>query len=140
MNPVGETGTPHIDPAVARLNLALPDVPLGEALTYVAGLADLKVRVEEKAVQLVPAGAQDPLITKEWKNSAATARLGRTPQQSLATAGVPFPTDAAASWSADGARLTVRNTAENLELVEAVLSGKPANSRLIDAPARTPAR
>ncbi len=56
------------NPADARITVALSNIPLIEALRYVTGLANLKFKVEQYAVFVVPASTNtDILITKEWK-------------------------------------------------------------------------
>jgi len=53
-----------------RITLAFTDVPLGEALKYIATAAGLKIKVEPYAVAVVPINEQtDILITKEYKVS-----------------------------------------------------------------------
>lgn len=53
-----------------RITLQLTDVPLGQALTYIAQAANLKVKVEPYAVAIVPLNeVTDVLITKEYKVS-----------------------------------------------------------------------
>lgn len=53
-----------------RITLALTDVPLGEALRYIATAAGLKVKVDPYAVAIVPLNKQtDILITKEYRVS-----------------------------------------------------------------------
>ncbi len=59
-SPSGNNGEAH-------LTLALSNVPLGEALKYVASLANLKLKVDPYAVALVPPAVNtDELITKEY--------------------------------------------------------------------------
>jgi general secretion pathway protein D len=56
--------------ASTRITLSLTDVPLGEALKYIATAANLKVKIEPYAVAVVPLNEQtDVLITKEYKVS-----------------------------------------------------------------------
>jgi general secretion pathway protein D len=53
-----------------RITLQLTDVPLGQALGYIATAASLKVKVEPYAVAVVPLNeVTDVLITKEYKVS-----------------------------------------------------------------------
>ena len=56
---VGPGGSPLpvpvvIGPAGARITVTLDNIPLGEALRYVANQAGLKVKVEPYAVSLIP--------------------------------------------------------------------------------------
>ncbi len=56
--------------ASTRITLSLTDVPLGEALKYIATAANLKIKVEPYAVAVVPLNEQtEVLITKEYKVS-----------------------------------------------------------------------
>lgn len=57
-----------INPNEARITVSLANIPLGEALRYVTGLANLKYKVEPYAVSVVPLGTPtETLVTKEWK-------------------------------------------------------------------------
>ncbi len=54
-------------PAAARITVTLDNIPLGEALRYVATQAGLKVKVEPYAVSLIPLSEQsNDLITKRY--------------------------------------------------------------------------
>src|SRR5438093_2728335 len=54
-------------PANARITVTLDNIPLGEALRYVANQAGLKVKVEPYAVAIVPLSEQsNDLITKRY--------------------------------------------------------------------------
>ncbi len=54
-------------PAAARITVTLDNIPLGEALRYVAAQAGLKVKVEPYAVSLIPLSEQsNDLITKRY--------------------------------------------------------------------------
>ena len=54
-------------PAGARITVTLDNIPLGEALRYVANQAGLKVKVEPYAVALIPLSEQsNDLITKRY--------------------------------------------------------------------------
>src|SRR6266513_1237224 len=55
-------------PADARITITLNQVPLGEALRYIANQAGLKVKVEPYAVSIIPITEQsNDLITKEYR-------------------------------------------------------------------------
>jgi general secretion pathway protein D len=69
----GPGGTPLPVPAVpvgpsgARITVTLDNIPLGEALRYVAAQAGLKVKVERHAISIVPLTEQsNDLITKRY--------------------------------------------------------------------------
>lgn len=143
------------DPAAAaavpagdsRINLSLTNVPLYEALRYVATLAGLKVKVEPFAVSIVPLSEPtETLEQREFKvppgfipnNAIAstakeTATAGRTEvpvtgqsrltarqgaRQFLESQGVEFPPGASANFIAGSSKLVVRNTPANLDLIE----------------------
>src|SRR5436309_1156269 len=55
-------------PEAARVTISLTQIPLGEALRYIANQAALKVKVEPHAVLLIPLTEQsDELITKTYQ-------------------------------------------------------------------------
>jgi general secretion pathway protein D len=69
--PGGSPGVPPVPvvsgPAGARITVTLDNIPLGEALRYVANQAGLKVKVEPYAVALIPLSEQsNELITKRY--------------------------------------------------------------------------
>src|SRR5262249_870834 len=54
-------------PAGARITVTLDNIPLGEALRYVANQAGLKVKVEPYAIAIIPLAEQsNDLITKRY--------------------------------------------------------------------------
>lgn len=153
-----------VSPVDARITLTLNDIPLGEALRYVASLAELKVKVEPYAVSIIPVNEQsNDMFTKEYRVppgfitstiSIGTSALsqapplagaplagaplgtGRDTQEStggrqlvgretakdfLAAQGVPFPPGASANFLPQSSRLIVRNTQDNLDLVDALV-------------------
>ncbi len=57
-----------MNPAEARITLTLNQIPLGEALRYIASQAGLKVKVEPYAVLILPLSEQsNELTTKEYR-------------------------------------------------------------------------
>src|SRR6184192_2498266 len=151
-------------PADARITITLNQVPLGEALRYIASQAGLKVKVEPYAVSIIPITEQsNDLITKQYrvppgfistgvlpgtsllqrgayKTAQATAAVptgtGKDTQEStggqqlviregakeyLEALGVPFPEGASANFLPESSRLIVRNTQDNLDLVDALV-------------------
>src|SRR5207249_2100756 len=55
-------------PAEARITITLNQIPLSEALRYIASQAGLKVKVEPYAVSIIPISEQsNDLITKEYR-------------------------------------------------------------------------
>jgi general secretion pathway protein D len=154
-----------ISPAEARITLTLNQIPLGEALRYIAAQAGLKVKVEPYAVSVIPITEQsNDLITKEYRvppdfittslsgksllgrgayktapgtaaplTTAGTAKdteeatggvqlvapLGA--KEYLETQGVSFPPGASANFLPQSSRLIVRNTQDNLDLIDAIV-------------------
>ena len=69
--PGGSPGVPPVPvvtgPAAARITVTLDNIPLGEALRYIANQAGLKVKVEPYAVAVIPLTEQsNDLITKRY--------------------------------------------------------------------------
>ena len=155
---------PSTSPADARITLTLNEIPLGEALRYIASQAGLKVKVEPFAVSIIPISEQsNDLFTKEYRvppgfistsvNIGASAfaaqtlpaagaptpvatGTGRDTQEAtggrqlvnregarefLESQGVQFPPGASAHFLPESSRLIVRNTEDNLELVDALV-------------------
>src|SRR5438876_672234 len=150
---------PTISPAEARITITLNQIPLGEALRYIASQAGLKVKIEPYAVSIIPISEQSAdLLTKEYRvppgfisstinvgvsalsQPARTATggggTGKDTQETtgghqlvnregakefLESQGVPFPPGASANFLPQSSRLIVRNTADNLELVDALV-------------------
>jgi general secretion pathway protein D len=154
---------PPPNPSDARITLTLNQIPLGEALRYIASQAGLKVKVEPYAVLILPLSEQsNELTTKEYRvppgfisstvnvgvsaltkgatkaggAAAAPGGTGKDTQEStggqllvnregarefLESQGVPFPPGASANFLPQSSRLIVRNTIDNLELVDALV-------------------
>jgi general secretion pathway protein D len=150
--PVG--GLPAADAAEARITVSLTNIPLGEALRYVTSLANLKYKVEQYAVAVVPQSMPtEVLVTKEWKvppgflSGSAGAGGGPDPLSApagksgtndptkggsgivkkveakdyLTASGVTFPQGASAIFLPTSSRLIVKNTQENLDLIDAIV-------------------
>ncbi len=130
-----------LDAAAASqtITIDLANIPLREALDYITRLANLKIKVEPYAVLIVPISEPtDTLITKEYRvppgfitslpssGGADSAYGGETVARSrakdfLESQGVQFPPGASANFLASSSRLIVRNTQENLDLVDALV-------------------
>jgi general secretion pathway protein D len=157
-----------ISPAEARITITLNQIPLGEALRYIAAQAGLKVKVEPYAVSIIPISEQsNDLITKEYRvppdfistslsgasmlqmgaytkapgtspspGTAVATGTGKDTQEStggrqlvnregakefLEAQGVQFPSGASANFLPQSSRLIVRNTQDNLDLVDALV-------------------
>ncbi|MDA1204587.1 MAG: type II and III secretion system protein [Verrucomicrobia bacterium] len=132
-----------LDQAAASqtVTIDLANLPLREALTYITNLANLKFKVEPFAVLIVPINeATDTLITKEYRvppgfitatptggggggvGTEFESTAGQSTAKSfLESQGVQFPPGASANFLASSSRLIVRNSQENLDLVDALV-------------------
>lgn len=154
-----------ITSADPRITLTLNQIPLGEALRYIASQANLKVKVEPYAVLIIPlSDMSNDLLTKQYRvppwfisgslNPSGSA-LNQPPTTASAKGALPvtgtakdtqestggrllvnregakeFLESQGVSFAVPGAsanflpqtsRLIVRNTADNLELVDAIV-------------------
>ncbi|MCX7713187.1 MAG: type II and III secretion system protein [Chthoniobacterales bacterium] len=130
-----------------RITLQLTNVPLSEALRYVAELAGLRVKVEPFAVTLVPLSVPiDTLVTREFrvppdfipftKEDAPQAFVPRgqpqgprssltgtiDAQKFLQDQGIKFPQGASATYYRSGSKLIVKNTQDNIDQIEALVN------------------
>src|SRR5436190_15847948 len=68
VSPATPSLPPPENPAEARVTLTLNQIPLGEALRYIASQAGLKVKVEPYAVLILPLSEQsNELTTREYR-------------------------------------------------------------------------
>jgi general secretion pathway protein D len=59
---------PSINPSEARITITLNQIPLGEALRYIASQAGLKVKIEPYAVSIIPISEMsNDLLTKQYR-------------------------------------------------------------------------
>jgi general secretion pathway protein D len=160
IQPPGLPGTGAAAPAAiatpqatedTQITLALSNVPLYEALRYVASLAGLKIKIDPVAVSIVPlSDVSTDLITKEYKvppnfipkktaetpsdagasgfgfgatTESTGSRIARqqTAQEYLASLGVQFPEGASAQYIPSGSKLVVRNTQDNIDFIDQVV-------------------
>lgn len=120
------------------VTLDLTNIPLRQALEYIVNLANLKIKIEPYAVLIVPLSEPtDTLVTMEFRvppgfitntpsGSADTGGGVGAAGSSMAKAflesqGVQFPTGASANFLAGSSMLIVRNTQDNLSLVETLV-------------------
>jgi general secretion pathway protein D len=101
-----------VNPNEARITVSLNNIPLGEALRYITGLANLKFKVEQYAVSVVPQGTPtETLITKEWKVSpgflSTVPQAGGDPAAALG--GAMAPADATRGGSGIANRAQARD-------------------------------
>ena len=127
-----------------RINLSLNDLPLAEALKYIASAANLKVKIEPYAVAIVPLSEPtETMISKEYKvppgfitsvsaTSSSTASNPGAPglpqttgksgaKEFLESQGVTFPAGASATYLASSSKLLVKNTQSNLDLIDSLV-------------------
>ena len=155
---------PSVNPADARITITLNQIPLGEALRYIASQANLKVKIEPYAVSIIPISEMsNDLLTKQYRvppgfisgslNASGSAlnqpasTSAKTAAQTTGTAkdthestggrllvnregakeflegqGVSFSVPgSSANFLPQSSRLIVRNTADMLELVDAIV-------------------
>lgn len=124
-----------------KINLSLNDIPLGEALKYIATAAGLKVKIEPYAVAIVPLSEPtEILISKEYKvpPSFITSSSGSAPpagnttgqlptvgkmgaKEFLESQGVTFSPGATATYLPSSSKLLVKNTQANLDLIDSLV-------------------
>ncbi len=147
--PLAAPAAPTIAPADARITITLNQIPLGEALRYIASQAGLKVKVEPYAVSIIPISEQsNDMLTKEYRVPpgffTSTLNGGGTqldqPSRTSATGGAPAPTGTGKDTqeSTGGHQLVTRETAKDLLTSQGVTFAPgasaiflPQSSRLI---------
>lgn len=138
-------------PKEPTINLQLYEIPFDAALHYIAKQACLRLVIEEHAVLLKSfSEKRDDLVTRHYqippsffpaKNSdRGTLLISATTNNNtflpdsinaesyLLSQGIDFPPGSCASYSATFNRLSVRNTADNIELIDRLVT---AASRII---------
>ena len=110
-------------PSNVAISLDLKDVPMSEALRYIAELAQMKFRVEAHAVLVVPLDEDTTVMyTRSYRVPPDFVGAGAgSGKQVLEGLGIPFPEGSSASYNPVTSSLVVRNTEPNLDLVEAVV-------------------
>jgi hypothetical protein len=141
-----------LNPQVPRVTVSLTNIPLIEALRYVTSLAGLKFTTSERGITIVDASeSSDGMMTKEWRVKEdllpQTDGIGiarEAAQKWLASQGVQFNAGASAVFYAPvgrqkmslgstggtassvflaaSGRLVVRNTSEQLDLIDTILA------------------
>ena len=149
--------------AERRITVSLSNIPLAEALRYVANFAGLKAKIDPYAVAIVPLSEPtDVFVTKEYTvppgflstgggAPGATGNFNNTigslssprsdgpapavpaalPTRATAldylkSAGVVFPEGASANFLPGSNKLVVRNTEDNLDLVDRLVDALPS--------------
>ncbi|MFL6541800.1 MAG: type II and III secretion system protein, partial [Chthoniobacterales bacterium] len=66
--PIAQPAAPVVPPGEARITITLNQIPLGEALRYIASQAGLKVKIEPYAVSIIPLSEMtNDLLTKQYR-------------------------------------------------------------------------
>lgn len=131
-----------------RITLSLSNVPLIEVIKYITNLANLKYKIEPFSVLILPIGSSsEDMYIREWKVSPSLLRAGVAGGGSLAQPadpgaapaaptslggsanakdflsanGVTFNVGAFAMYSAASSTLVVKNTQDQLDLVERII-------------------
>ncbi len=123
------------------ITLDLANIPLREALDYIVKLANLKFKVDPYAVLVVPQSEPtDTIIKRDFRvppgfitavpsgpsdagGAAGVASTG-TAKAFLESRGVPFPPGATAIFLPGSSTLTVRNTPDNINMVETLVQSE----------------
>lgn len=134
-----------------QITLSLTNIPLYEALKYLARAADMKLKIEPYAVEIVPlTEPTESLVTRTFKvpagfipaqttpdtgGAAPFAQPGRqsttdnTPKitgranakEYLESQQIPFPPGASAIYNPSNSTLNVRNTPTNIDVIEVIV-------------------
>lgn len=132
-----------------HLTLSLNKVPLYVALDYISKLSNMKLKIDPYAVSIVPlAEPTDVMLTKEYQvpptfippksldaaGGAAQPGSAGIPDPNkarvaqrmdakdyLVSQGVDFPPGASANYLASGSKLVVRNTRDNMDVIDSLV-------------------
>lgn len=125
-----------------RITLDLTNIPLYEALSYVASLSNRVVRYEAMATVIAPMPAQGEMVTRSYKLPAGAAATVDNARKWLGGKGVVFEGAASAALVANGTQLLVKNTQAQQRVVEDLIStlvagdaGGPPGTAVPAAPA-----
>ena len=106
----------------AQITLDLTNVPLAEAVYYVASLSNRVVRYEAMATVIAPMPAQGEMVTRSYKLPAGAAAKVDNARKWLGGKGVVFEGAASAALVANGTQLVVKNTQAQQRVVEDLIS------------------
>jgi general secretion pathway protein D len=143
--PVTSAGSSSSEP---HITISLANVPLYTVLEYITKLSNLKLKIDPFAVSIVPSTEQtDGMVQKEYKvpptfipqrsldagalpqpgssgvpdpNKARVAQR-QDAKEYLSSQGVDFPPGAGAIYITIGSKLIVRNTKENIDLLDSLV-------------------
>ena len=117
--------------ADTRVTVSLSNIPLSEALHYVTGLANLRFKVEPYAVVVVPESVNtDVLVTKEWK---VRPDLTSSVLDRARAYGLRFSGAASRIYIVSSNRLIVRNTQDQLDLIDNIINSGASSDGLGEA-------
>ena len=125
----GPASEPAISPNEARITFSLSNMPAAEVLRYITSLSGLTMKIERDRVRIVPLSVvTDQLLTKEFL--VPPGFLGPSGQADakafLEANGANFPVGASAVYYETSNRLVVRNTQDNLDLIESLFEASRA--------------
>lgn len=145
-----ESGAPSVAPPTEpHVTISLSNVPLYVALDYISKLTNLKLKIDPYAVSIVPLSEPtDVMITREYQvpptfippksldtggsmpqpgstgvpdpNKARVAQK-MDAKDYLSSQGVEFPPGASANYLSAGSKLVVRNTRDNIDLIDSLV-------------------
>jgi beta-lactamase regulating signal transducer with metallopeptidase domain len=104
------------------ITLDLTNVPVSEALSYLASLSNRVMRYEAQATVIAPMPAPGAMITRSFKLPAGAGAKITHAKEWLLSQGVVFEGAASAAVVAEGSQLVVKNTQAQQQVVEAVVS------------------
>lgn len=140
----GEKEAPAPTPVqVPAVTINLQDVPMLEALRFISSITNLQVKVEERAVLLLPPNVVSSVLQTrtfavpggffEGGLKAAAKAGGSTESTKVNTVkidvkkqlidkGIQFPDGATAAFLAGSSRLVVKNTPDQLDIIAALIN------------------
>lgn len=141
--------SPSLTTPEPHVTIALSNVPLYVALDYISKLSNLKLKIDPYAVSIVPLSEPtDVMVTREYQvpptfippkpldSSGSLPQPGsagipdpnkaRVAQRMdakdyLSSQGVEFPPGASANYISAGSKLVVRNTRDNIDLIDSLV-------------------
>jgi general secretion pathway protein D len=152
---------PAASSSAKPITLSLNNVPVGEALRYVCQLANVKFKVQDYAISIVPFDAStEDMISRNFivpptfvappenatpdtssggnpnlrpvnPNLGVPATGAATTQSVLEAKGVKFPQGASAVYTTTTNTLTVVDTADQMELIEELVNGAQAPTYMV---------
>lgn len=141
----GEKEAPAPTPVqVPAVTINLQDVPMLEALRFISSITNLQVKVEDRAVLLLPPNVVSSVLQTrtfavpggffEGGLKAAPKSSGSTEttkvdtvkidvKKQLIDKGIQFPDGATAAFLSGSSRLVVKNTPDQLDIIDALIRG-----------------